>query len=618
MFLLFFIVYGAVNLVRLLVRNGPVYENFLHPFTVDEHTVLLMHFDGGLDNRSPLSDDGMAQGRIRFSDGLPGLGQAVWIDNAHAGDSSMIIIPHSDDLNLKTSFTIEGWSKNLSFDQAGHGATVSRTPWIIRKGTTGGGHDFAYALTVNPFTRSFDATSVYTDWGPHVRIRNEQWNRLITPHHTINPDVWYHFTFIKDYDNHAKVLLVHDTNGDLYQWTGVLAPSDTTDYNDEHLFFGLCNTTRQREGIVYWNGFLDEVRISNTVRHYNVPPIIGHVTIDGGMQQPAPFQSVKLKAKVGTIGKNILKGLPVLYYHDGDEKWMKKKMQPDSEPGVFVSELPGKPKGTVLTYYIEASNDGGITGRYPQMRDEFGAIGFWNGREKTLDITFEEGPGGQPADYSHYAHTVGFSGNVSYSTDVPAALKGESKWSISVNMDQGYCCPDSSGLYIPSPTPFINGAYDGTGTGGWTIDFWFKIDPDFHFSEGLVGHQHAGMTLVYTGKWTSQMSGNLMQRIEALWDDTILMRFYTPFEHIRIRVPGLTSGKWLRAVIGEMEHAYFASFYDENNDMLVQDSWSKSTFREAYDPPFSLQSLIIGHSWGENNFRGWLDNIKWYNDARHP
>ena len=580
------------------------YVDFLNPFTVDEHTVLLMHFDGDLTNVSTLSEDGEAEGRINFIPGLPNLGQAVWIDNdAPSIDTSMVVVSHSDALNLKTSFTIEGWSNNITFD-GGSGTARSYHPWVLRKGTAGGGNDAAYGIMVNPFTKNFEATTVYTD------LIDQIWCRLVTDHGTLDLGIWYHFTFIKDFDNRAKILLIHDTAGNLYQWAASLMPSDTTASNDEPLYFGLLNLGHQDEGSFYWNGFLDEVRISNVVRNYNAPPVIGNVGIVFEGHNPKAYQPVQISAEVRTIGDNTLDGAPVLHYDTGDGNWQEITMTQSDPSYIYLADVPGQAKGSSVVYYVTAQNQDGIEGRYPQSYGNYSAIGYWDEYETTLEITFEEGPPGPPQDYSIYNHQIVVHGeNLAYSDDVPPALRSESNFSLAINMDVDDEYPDTSGIYIPEPTPFINGEYDADGNYGWTLDFWFKPDSSFEYSSGING----GMMPIRTGIITSQTPGNLMHRLDILQDDSFNMRFYQHWAQLNVPVPGLTkSGKWFHAMIGETQDLYFARFYSENDSLVAYGTVSKSLF-EPFDPPYSTVPLIIGQSWRENNYKGWVDNIKWHN-----
>ncbi|MBD3287694.1 T9SS type A sorting domain-containing protein [candidate division KSB1 bacterium] len=578
------------------------YVDILNPFTVDDNTVLLMHFDGDLNNESTLSEDGEAEGRINFIPGLPNLGQAVWIDNdAPDVDTSMVVVAHSEALNLKTSFTIEGWSNNITFDGGG-GTARSYHPWVLRKGTAGGGNDAHYGIMVNPTTHNFEATTTYSD-GYIEQIEC----RLVTNHGTVDLGQWYHFAFFKDFDSGVKMLAVHKDDGTLYQWASSFLPSDTTAYNDEPLFFGLVNQGHTDIGEFYWNGFLDEVRLSDVVRDYSLPPVIGNVGTAFEGHNPRAGKPVKILAEVRMIGNNTLDGVPMLHYQVGDGNWQEVSMMQGDSENSFYYDLPGQPKATTVSYYITAINQDGLEGRFPEKYGNFSAVGFWDIPETTLDITFEEGPGDTPTDYSIYEHEIVMLGeNLSYSEDVPPALSGESNYSMAWNQDITEELPDTSGLMIPEPTPFINGEYDDAGNYGWTVDFWMKVDTSYW-------QENNQMMVARTGIITSQTPGHLMHRFDVYNDGDMRMRFYQHWAQLRFNIPGLGDGKWFHAMIGETQDLYFARFFDENESLVAQGTQSKAELRDTFDPPYSTINVFFGQSWGDNDFRGWLDNIKWHN-----
>ncbi len=598
------ILVALCGVIFLFGTNNSVaqYVDFLNPFTVDEYTVLLMHFDGDLTNVSTLSEDGEAEGRINFIQGLPNLGQAVWIDNDAPGiDTSMVVVSHSDALNLKTTFTIEGWSNNITFDVSGSGTARSRAPWIVRKGIEGGGNDAAYGIMVNPWTHNFEATTVYNDG-----FIEQIWCRLVTDHATVDLGVWYHFTFIKDFENKAKILMIHDTEGNLYQWAAALMPSDTTAYNDEPLFLGLCNQGWQDIGLFYWNGFIDELRISNVVRDYSAPPVIGDVGLVFEGHNPKANQTVQVKAEVRTIGGNTLDGVPVFHYETGDGNWQEMNMTQGDAPYLFVVDVPGQPKGTTVTYYVTAKNQEGLEGRYPQKYGNYAAIGYWDEYEQTLDITFEEGPPGPPQDYGIYKHEVIMLGeNLTYTNDVPPALSSESNYSLAFNMDIDEELPDTCGLMIPEPTPYINGEYDADGNYGWTLEFWVKVDTSKEIRQWSMPAR--------TGIITSQTPGHLMHRFDINVGEYWRLRFYQYWAQLVVPLPGInTSGKWFHAMIGETQDLYFARFYNENDSLVAHGIESKLQWG-PFDPPYSTINVFLGHSWKGGDYIGLMDNIKWYN-----
>jgi|GEM_PF-1533875 len=588
--------------------------DFLSPFTVDDNTVLLMHFDDPDDlmrNESDRSEDGMPEGKIRQGGSVNNaLGPSLWIDNDSPDvDTSMVVIPHTEDLNLPNSFTIEGWSNNITFD-GGNSPPRSYNPWVIRKGHDDGNMT-PYGIMVNPFTQSFEATNIFAD---HT---SDPYTRIKTKFGTVDLGKWYHFTFIKDMENLARVLLIHDADGILLHKTTRLFPegsSGETAIEEEPLYFGLQNQSHTDVGNFFWNGFLDEVRISDAVRDYDAPPAIGNIQLDISGQNPRANTDVPIIAEVRNIGSNTLAGNPTLYYETGDGNWQTVTMTQGDSSFLYVGTIPGQPRGTMASYYITAESDAGVEGRYPDVFAPNSAVGWWQPNEMALSLTFDEGPGSTLTDASDYGHTINMLGeNLGYSEDVPPALEGESAYSISINQDLDGEYPDTSSLEIPAPTPFINGAYDDNGVYGWTLDFWLKADT------AATDWEEGNMMVIRVGPRGSQQAGEMMHRFDLL-EDGFRMRFKYHWAELEVDVPGIgTSGKWFRIQCGETTRIHFVRVHNENDSLIARNQVDKSTTegrwkgRGPYPDCYSILPLKIGNSWDSDDYRGLIDEVKFYN-----
>ncbi len=90
------------------------------PAEADEHTVLLMHFEGDLEDVSGVTAGGTGQGNLSFVPGVEG--QAVHIDNNASTDKSRIVVPDCDALDMTGSFTIDLWFRISSHNSAWNNA----------------------------------------------------------------------------------------------------------------------------------------------------------------------------------------------------------------------------------------------------------------------------------------------------------------------------------------------------------------------------------------------------------------------------------------------------------------------------------------------------------------
>jgi enterochelin esterase-like enzyme len=226
------------------------------PYTTDENTVLLMHFDGNLTNNSTLSSDGVSHGSgISFiANTLPDLGQCLKIDNRNASNKSYISIPHNESLNLSQSWTIEAWFYLNSI-----GTNSAINPTIVSKATNGEANYFlwyhdSWGSLKGQFSNSDNKTT-------YIAIGNN----------SITTGKWFHTEYTRNSDNSTHKLIIRNENKeiiaeneyqyDLTQATPVLSVED--------LLIGSLSALDN----FYFDGYIDELRISNIVRPFTpLPP----------------------------------------------------------------------------------------------------------------------------------------------------------------------------------------------------------------------------------------------------------------------------------------------------------------------------------------------------------
>ncbi len=167
------------------------------PYTTDENTVILMHFDGTLTNNSSLSSDGVPHGNdVSFSSHtLPNLGSSLRINNSNSSSKNYISIPHNNNLSLTESWTIEFWFKITSWDQS-----HNNWPLPILLPTTG--FDSNYYLEIP------------ASWGrlKYGFSSSDGGVQILSSENSITTGTWYHVALINDYENSAIELLLHDSD----------------------------------------------------------------------------------------------------------------------------------------------------------------------------------------------------------------------------------------------------------------------------------------------------------------------------------------------------------------------------------------------------------------------
>ncbi len=104
----------------------------------------------------------------------------------------------------------------------------------------------------------------------------------------------------------------------------------------------------------------------------------------------------------------------------------------------FSIDVPGQVKGTVVSYYIEASNNEGKKVRLPQIG--YNRIAYSNENDLTFSLDFEEGAG-VPTDKSGYGSVVTVVGSPEYVQDAH-----EGNYALQLN--------DSSYITVQNPAVF--------------------------------------------------------------------------------------------------------------------------------------------------------------------
>ncbi len=567
--------------------------DFLNPYTVDENTVLLLHFDGDLTNASELSDDASGQGKILFvGSANANLGQAVWVQNEILADTSQMTVPHADVLNCEGNFTIEGWISAVTYATSTSSNWWPRFPVVIAKG----GHPFGYWAD-KPWVIKLDQFN--HNLRPFIKHQfegqawSEGWQEYAGAVNSIELLNWYHFVLVGDTLNQTGAYMLHDADGNLIDIsTGM---RETPDFINE--FPIIMGGEGWIGGYGRINMIYDEIRISNVVRPYEFPPIIGNVIqvyTDRLGGNAMPDEAVEISADVRVLGSSTLSGNPTLHYRFGSEgSFIEMAMtQGDS---TFTAELPGQESGTFAEYYISAETVNGDRLTYPKDAERavdpvLNGVGWWNAEEMTLHLTFE---GESATDLSDYGQEVLlFGDNISYSSDVAPGAGGTT--SLNINSTEGL--PDTSYLEIPPPSPFINSSLEG-----YVLDFWFKPTSFDHHSRHYVWN--GGIGSVETFAPPEFPYGYRTNGGGAVLD--------WPFE--------LPLNKWLRVRMGRTIDFDFTEFYDQNDSLLflrtvlhspdAVEGWMEQR-------PHSNAAITMGRRPRyelEATAHMFVDNVKFYN-----
>jgi predicted alpha/beta superfamily hydrolase len=232
----------AVSPVFSIVATPPIGG----PYPTDNNTVALYHFDNDFVNDANPSVLANPFNTINFSQNVGVFDYALKIDNTVSGVSSCIVLPNENALSLVNDWTIEFW-----FNISSWGGTTTAYPYMFLKS---GANYFVF----------LDVTSKSMHVGYDYEGGAEN---LFLPNNVLTLNKWYHILFTRNTQNMSLTCQLRDQ-------TRYLLQSKTINYNPNHI--PKTNTNPINVGgfsggsNVQFDGYIDEVRISNVVRDFTV------------------------------------------------------------------------------------------------------------------------------------------------------------------------------------------------------------------------------------------------------------------------------------------------------------------------------------------------------------
>lgn len=582
---------GTATLVLLLTslvfaNRADAQEEIGGPYEPDSATVLLLHFDGDVTNATEQTADAEGTGSYSFIQDpqMEGLGQQLRVDNDSRSDSTYFIVPDTSTLDLTGSWTIELWVNVFTY-----GDTNDDWRWQPRLMFKPGEEQFFYSnyfITMWGGPQHF-RTGYYTESG-------DAWQEIESPDNSMSPGSWFHITFIRDTTKQVIVQMLHDVNRELVHFES--QPYDAITgapplVNDNPLYIGAYPGGN---AAYFLDGFLDEIRISNVVRNFPVPPVITDIS-----QPPNQLsgESVEISANMTTIGEAEIQNATLHYSVDG-ETWQTTSMSAGAEE-TYTATVPGQEVGTVVSYYVSAETDTGLRATVPAgAEDEEAPVLYsyavWEPETQTLDLSFEEGEG-SPVDHSIYENEVIAYGEPEY---VESDREG-SDWALRFDGIDDH-------LEIEAPAPFVNGEE-------FVVDFWYNADTlmesqgRFIIKEGFPNEQD------FTYQVWSSGGGDVTPASYVPGQQTGGSRTggLTGFDST------YTAGLWYRVVHVMQSDTTYARLYDGDNALIqevggpIEGNVHQGTGPlriGVYTPSLDDEGIPVGPV-----FKGVMDEIKVYN-----
>ena len=443
----------STMLFLLLFGTSLAFGQIGGPYTPDANTMLLLHFDNDYTNASQYSLNAVTHGNpsnfFFLANPVPNLGQCLRIDNDSQSDSAYVTVADTSYLDLTADWTIEGWINIFTF-----GTGSSDWRWVPRLVIKTGDAVF---WRPNYFVEMWGSTRLFSCG--YQAASEDQWPQSNSAANVMEVGTWYHMAFIRDTNTHLLMTIINKWNTATSQIE--LVSFTTADY----LSFGAANPTpivtnmpvhigyAGGGGDSFLDGFVDEIRISDVVREYPIPPVISNVSVLSNQTTSVPQYEVG--AHVFTVFPSTSVSRAELFYSlDGGSSYTPVTMTTVSGDSM-VGAIPQQPLGSVIQYYLEAEDNDGRIFQYPQnagwQNADYLSFGVYEENTQTLALTFEEGSGAFQ-DTSGYAQDVDTYGNPTHSS------------SAAVGNYSVYLEGDSSLLEVDSP--FLAATE-------YFVDFWF-------------------------------------------------------------------------------------------------------------------------------------------------
>lgn len=593
----FFSLAVVFAMIASMSSFGQDFEPIGGPYENDENTLLLLHFDGDFTNESDFSADAEVhtnspQGYEFQPNGE--LGQCIYLKNDAISDSSWISVADTSTLDLTGSWTIEGWMNVFTF------------------GEQGGDHRWVPRLTIKTGDEVFWRPNWWVElWGDNRWFQTgfhtadfNNWPAVTSAPNVMAPGAWVHLTFIRDDERKLIVQMVHNAERELV-WFGTMSyanlPDQTPVNTDKPVALGFAGG-----GADSWlHGFLDEVRISNVIRNFAVPPAITGVEALANMDASVteyPVEATMFPFKAdGSIASAL-----VHYSVDGGETWSEVAMT-NTEGDTFVGVIPQQPSGSVIQYYVTAEDNNGLTSQSPGEGNPYLQFGIFTPNIQILDLDFEDAL----TDGSEYDQTAEiFNMDAVYSDDAKVGSKSLEFPDFDPTVEEpGYLTVES---------PFLTAQE-------FAVDFWFKhngqqvdgVDTLLEYARILIRPATAG----------SHVDQNYFVRIEPNGGIRAMYVVEPTAEtktkdgvtlDIKADEPVIQLGEWYHVLYERSTEACVFELRDANDNIIGRVS---DTEEIGLNPPRNANAPFrlgwAGNSW-DGMFRGLsgnVDGVKVYNYA---
>jgi len=208
-------------------------------------------------------------------------------------DSTYLTVDDHDAFDLTGSWTIEAWANIFSF-----GDNSQDWRWVPRVAMKPGVNVFYesnYWLEMWGDNRVFHA-GFYT---------GTAWIGVTSEINMFVPGQWVHLTFIRDVERGIIAQMVHDVNKNLLSFTAAgFDPAKEipkTNTSPVHIGWAGAVTNADPSDDSWFDGFIDELRISNVVRNFAGPPLVTNVSRLPNQSSLLPITRLRPRSSHSTL-----------------------------------------------------------------------------------------------------------------------------------------------------------------------------------------------------------------------------------------------------------------------------------------------------------------------------
>ena len=577
-------------IMLLMVSFTLAQEKIGGPYQKDANTVLLLHFDGDLTNPADLSDDGVGHGNISFFP-RPNFGQCLRFDNDALSDSSYVTVPDNDNLDLTGSWTIEGWINVFTFGQSS-----SDHRWVPR-------------LVIKPGDEAFWQPNYWVElWGDNRFFQvgfhdstQSNWPAVTSAPNVMSPGQWVHLTFIRDDSRKILIQMVHNEALEMI-WFGSMSyanlPCTTpvTTHQDVHIGWAGAVGIPTSSVDSWLDGFVDEIRISNIVRDFPVPPIITGLKQIANQEASATSYEVTGNVSAFSPTGNIT-DVTLRYSTDKGTSWNNITMVAGTGDE-YTASIPQQPTGSIIQYYMVAKDDKGLESLFPTPGNSPLSFGVYSPNSIVFDLNFEEG-NGPLIDHSPYNQNITFFDGPFYSTD---AVSGNYAYEFPADKDSAFFWVDS---------PFLTSKE-------FALDFWFKAEGDtiLPYIRMIIRPTQPASHVEQNYYVRTEPNNALSARYMV--DPNLTTRTK---DNVNLILPDgiLKTNKWFHVQFERSNELAIVKVFDQNGNLLGKAFDDEDI---ALNPPKPDANAPLRIGWAGNSWdgtirklNGKMDDIKVYNYA---